>query len=62
MSISISTHICYIAINVLANAIISQNVLLFISTFSIFLANFFVVFRNSIVKNTIINEDLKGEY
>jgi hypothetical protein len=35
--------------------------MLFISTFSIFLGNFVAIFRNSIVKNIIINQDLKGE-
>ena len=60
LSINISAHLCYLSIDTLNNTIIAQNVLLFITAFSIFLANFFVVFRNTIVKNIIINQEMKG--
>ncbi len=62
LSINISAHLCYLSIDTLNNAIIAQNVMLFITAFSIFLANFFMVFRNTIVKNIIINQDLKGQH
>lgn len=61
LSITISANLCYLAIYIMDNAIVAQNVLLFISTFSIFLSNFFVVFRNHIVKDTVINKTLKSE-
>lgn len=60
LTISISASLCYLAIFILDNAIISQNILLFISSFSLFLGDFFLVFRKNILRNTIINKDLKG--
>jgi hypothetical protein len=61
LTINISAYFCYLIIDILGNAIISQNILLFIATFSIFLGNFFITYRKYILKNTIINKDLKGE-
>jgi hypothetical protein len=61
LTINVSAYFCYLIITILGNAIISQNVLLFISTFSVFLGNFFVTFRKHLLKNTIINQDLRGE-
>jgi len=55
LSLTISANLCYLAIYTMDNAIIAENVLLFISTFCLFLGNFFIVFRNNIVKDTIIN-------
>jgi hypothetical protein len=61
LTISISANICYLAIYIVDSAILSQNILLFIATFSIFLANFFVTYRKYLLENIIINKDLKGE-
>lgn len=61
LTVSISAYFCYLIITILDNAIISQNILLFITTFSIFLGNFFVTIRKHLLKNTIINQDLRGE-
>jgi hypothetical protein len=61
LTVNISAYFCYLIIYILENAIISQNILLFIATFSLFLANFFLTYRKYILKNTIINADLKGE-
>jgi len=61
LSLVISANLCYLAIYTMNNAIIAQNVLLFITTFCLFLSNFFIVFRNNIIKNTIINQTLRGE-
>jgi hypothetical protein len=60
LSVNISANLCYLSIDTLSNAIISQNVLIFITAFSIFLGNFFSVFRNYLVKNTIINQELRN--
>jgi len=60
LTIAISTYTCYLSVYLLDNDILNENILMFIATFSFFLGNFFVVFRNSIVKDTIINKDLKG--
>ena len=49
-SVTISAGLCYLSIDLLANAIISQNVLVFILAFSAFLGNFFRIYRNKIVK------------
>ena len=61
LSINISANICYLSIDLLSNAIISENVLIFIGAFSVFLGNFFRVYRNHVVKNTIINQELKSD-
>jgi hypothetical protein len=61
LTISISANICYLAIYIVDSAILSQNILLFIATFSIFLGNFFVTYRKYLLENIIINKDLKGE-
>jgi hypothetical protein len=58
---NISALVCYLAIFVLDNAIVAQNIMLFISAFFVFLANFFLVFRNNIIKTTIIDKSLKNE-
>ena len=61
ISVNISGALCYLSISLLDNAIISQNVLVFIIAFSFFLGYFFVVFRNYVIKSTIINQELKQE-
>ena len=61
LTINISTYFCYLIIYLVGNAIVSQNILLFIAAFSIFLGNFFVTYRKHILKNVIINKELKGE-
>jgi hypothetical protein len=61
LSLVISANLCYLAIYTMNNAIVAQNAMLFIATFTIFLGNFFIVFRNNIIKNTIVNKDLRGE-
>ena len=61
LSVAISTYICYLTIYTIYNAILAENVLLFITTFSVFLGNFFVVFRKSIIKDTIIDKDLRED-
>ena len=62
LSVIIASHICYIWIYLMDNDIIAQNVMLFISTFSLFLGNFFVVYRNFIIKDTIINKQLRTDH
>ena len=56
LTINISANMCYLTIFLLDNAIISQNILLFIATFSVFLGNFFITIRQHTLKETVINK------